>query len=69
MLFRSKDSVAVIRNSDGYGLWTKESAAMEKVPYIDLNKLIADKLDKMGKMLFKHYIMVIILIHQKRELY
>ena len=48
-MFTSKDSVAVIRNSDGFGLWTKEAATMEKVPYIDLNKLIADKLDKMGK--------------------
>jgi len=48
-MFTTKDSVAVIRNNDGFGLWTKEAAAMEKVPYIDLNKLAADKLDKMGK--------------------
>lgn len=48
-MFTTKDSVAVIRNSDGYGLWTKKAAEEEKVPYIDLNKLIADKLDKMGK--------------------
>jgi len=48
-MFTTKDSIAVIRNSEGFGLWTKEAAAMEKVPYIDLNKLIADKLDKMGK--------------------
>lgn len=48
-MFTTKDSVAVIRNSDGLGLWTKQAAAMEHVPYIDLNKLAADKLDKMGK--------------------
>lgn len=48
-MFTTKDSVAVIRNNDGYGLWTKEAAQMEKVPYIDLNKLVADKLDRMGK--------------------
>jgi lysophospholipase L1-like esterase len=48
-MFTTKDSVAVIRNSDGFGLWTKQAAAMEHVPYIDLNKLVADKLDKMGK--------------------
>jgi len=48
-MFTTKDSVAVIRNSDSYGLWTKDAASMEKVPYIDLNKLVADKLDKMGK--------------------
>lgn len=48
-MFTTKDSVAVIRNTDNYGAWTKEAAKMKKVPYIDLNKLIADKLDRMGK--------------------
>jgi len=48
-MFTTKDSVAVIRNTDGFGAWTKEAAKMEKVPYIDMNKLVADKLDKMGK--------------------
>lgn len=48
-MFTTKDSVAVIRNNDGYGLWTKEAATMEKVLYLDANQLIADKLDKMGK--------------------
>jgi lysophospholipase L1-like esterase len=48
-MFTTKDSIAVIRNNDGLGLWTKEAAAMEKVPYIDMNQLVADKLDKMGK--------------------
>jgi len=48
-MFTSKDSVAVIRNTNGFGKWTREAAAMEKVPYLDANKLIADKLDKLGK--------------------
>jgi len=48
-MYTTKDSVAVIRNGKGYGAWTKEAAEMEKVPYIDANKLIADKLDKLGK--------------------
>ena len=48
-MFTTKDSVAVIRNTDSYGAWTKEAAAMEHVFYMDLNKLCADKLDKMGK--------------------
>jgi lysophospholipase L1-like esterase len=48
-MFTTKDSVAVIRNNDGLGLWTKEAAVMENVPYIDMNQLVADKLDKMGK--------------------
>lgn len=48
-MFITKDSLAVIRNNDGLGKWTKEAAAMEKVLYLDANQLIADKLDKMGK--------------------
>lgn len=48
-MYTSKDSVAVIRNDKGYGAWTKEAAKMEKVPYVDANKLIADQLDKLGK--------------------
>ncbi|WP_321332451.1 rhamnogalacturonan acetylesterase [uncultured Bacteroides sp.] len=48
-MFTNKDSVAVIRNTESYGLWTKKAAEMESVPYVDLNKLIADKLDRIGK--------------------
>lgn len=48
-MFTTKDSTHVIRNNDGFGLWTKEAARMKAVPYIDLNQLISDKLDKMGK--------------------
>jgi len=48
-MFTSTDSVAVNRNTTGFGKWTREAAAMENVPYVDANQLIADKLDKMGK--------------------
>lgn len=48
-MFTSRDSTAVIRNTKGFGKWTKEAAAMENVPYVDANRLIADKLDRMGK--------------------
>ncbi|MDD3321565.1 MAG: rhamnogalacturonan acetylesterase [Paludibacter sp.] len=48
-MFTTIDSVAVIRNTNDFGAWTKEAAEMAKVPYIDVNKLIADKLDKLGK--------------------
>jgi lysophospholipase L1-like esterase len=48
-MFTSRDSVAVIRNTNGFGKWTREAAAMEHVPYLDANKIIADKLDKLGK--------------------
>ena len=48
-MFTSKDSTAVIRNTSGFGKWTKDAAQMENVPYIDVNSIIAGKLDRMGK--------------------
>ncbi len=48
-MFTSLDSTTIIRNTNGFGKWTKEAAAMEKVAYIDVNDLIAIKLEKMGK--------------------
>jgi rhamnogalacturonyl hydrolase YesR/lysophospholipase L1-like esterase len=39
----------MIRNSDTYAKWSKEVAAQEGVLYIDLNSLIADKCEEMGK--------------------
>lgn len=48
-MYTSKDSVAVNRNNDSYGAWTKEAAKMEKVIYIDLNQILADKYDFLGK--------------------
>ena len=47
--FVTKDSLKIIRNDKGFGAWCKEAAAMERVPYIDLNGLVADKYEKMGK--------------------
>lgn len=38
----------VERNDDSYGKWAKEAAEMEGAFFIDVNKLVADKLDKMG---------------------
>ncbi len=43
------DSLNVRRNADSFGAWTRDAAAMPKVPYIDLNALIADKYDRLGK--------------------
>lgn len=48
-MFTSKDSTTVIRNTTGFGKWTKEAAAQEKVPYIDLNDLVATQYEKIGK--------------------
>ncbi len=47
--FVTKDSLQIIRNDKGFGAWTKEAAKMEKVPYIELNGMVADKYEKMGK--------------------
>jgi len=47
--FVTKDSLKIIRNDKSFGAWCKEAAAMEKVPYIDLNGMVADKYEKMGK--------------------
>lgn len=47
--FVTKDSLKIVRNDQGFGAWCKEAAVMEKVPYIDLNGLVADKFEKMGK--------------------
>jgi len=33
----------------GFGAWCKDAAAKEKVPYIDLNALVANKYERMGK--------------------
>lgn len=47
--FVTKDSLQIVRNDKNYGAWCKEAAAMEHVPYIDLNGMVADKYEKMGK--------------------
>lgn len=47
--FVTKDSLQIIRNDKGFGAWCKDAAAKEKVPYIDLNTLVANKYERMGK--------------------
>ena len=39
----------IVRNSADYGKWAAEVAASEKMPFIDLNNLIAAEYDKMGE--------------------
>jgi lysophospholipase L1-like esterase len=36
----------IIRNTENYGGWTRQIAESENIPFIDLNKLSADELDK-----------------------
>lgn len=47
--FVTLDSTQIIRNTKGFGQWTKEAAQMEKVTYLDINDRIATKYEKMGK--------------------
>ncbi len=39
----------VNRASEDYGLWAKETAEQTNTPFIDLNKIIADGYDELGK--------------------
>ncbi len=38
----------VKRADENFGLWARQVAEQEKVPFIDLNKITADKYDQMG---------------------
>lgn len=38
----------VLRNSNDYGMWAREVAEKTRVPFIDLNELVAEKYDKLG---------------------
>lgn len=44
-----EDSTRIVRVSDTYGLWAKEVAKEEQVPFIDLNEITACKFEKYGK--------------------
>ncbi len=44
-----KDSTKVTRVNKTFGLWAKQVAAAENVPFIDLNEISARKLEKYGK--------------------
>jgi rhamnogalacturonan acetylesterase len=39
----------VERNADNYGGWARQVAATEKVPFIDLNEIIAQRYDALGE--------------------
>lgn len=42
------DNGMIIRNTDGFGKWTKQAAERTGAIYIDLNKITADKLQEIG---------------------
>ena len=43
------DSTVITRVNKTFGLWAKQVAAQEKVPFIDLNEISARKFEKFGK--------------------
>lgn len=43
----------IVRGEDNHGEWASEIAAAEKVPFIDLNGLIADRYDPIGQRTIK----------------
>ena len=38
----------IARNSEDYAGWAADVAASEKVPFVDLNNIIADRYDQLG---------------------
>ena len=38
-----------VRNADNYGGWARQVAAAEKVPFVDLNEIIARRYDALGE--------------------
>ncbi len=49
MAWDDKDSTKVTRVNKTFGLWAKQVAEAEKVPFVDLNEIIATKYEKFGK--------------------
>ena len=47
--WEDEDSTKIVRVADTYGLWAKEVAEEEDVPFIDLNEITALKFEKFGK--------------------
>ena len=39
---------SVVRSADGYGGWARQVAEQEKVAFIDLNAITANRYDKLG---------------------
>ena len=48
-VWQDQDSTRIVRVNDTFGLWAKEVAEKEKVPFIDLNDITALKYEKFGK--------------------
>ena len=44
-----EDGERIVRVDETYGLWAKEVADEEKVPFIDLNEITAQKFERFGK--------------------
>lgn len=44
-----KDSTKVARVNETHGLWARQIAEEKGVPFVDLNKITADKFDRFGK--------------------
>lgn len=47
--WEDKDSTVITRVNQTFGLWAKQVAKKEKVPFIDLNEITACKFEKFGK--------------------
>lgn len=47
--WEDKDSTVIARVNQTFGLWAKQVAKKEKVPFIDLNEITARKFEKFGK--------------------
>jgi lysophospholipase L1-like esterase len=39
----------VVRNADNYGGWARQVATAEKVPFVDLNEIVARRYDALGE--------------------
>ena len=44
-----EDSTEIVRVNETFGLWAKQVAKKEKVPFIDLNEITAQKFERFGK--------------------
>jgi lysophospholipase L1-like esterase len=58
-----KDSTKVTRVNKTFGLWAKQVAEAEKIPFIDLNEISARKFEKFGKEKVKQQMFYIDRIH------
>ena len=47
--WEDKDSTVITRVNNTFGLWAKQVAKKERVPFIDLNEITARKFEKFGK--------------------